>query len=132
MAYVTTSERGVRGVGIPDDADAAICDAALGRAFQFLGKRWNGVILATLGRGPLGFADLRRGVGAITDSVLSERLTELSMVGLVVRSVSDTRPPSVSYQLTAAGTSLLPVFEQLANWAVDNLPERECIQHSRS
>jgi DNA-binding HxlR family transcriptional regulator len=108
------------------------CDVALGRAFQFLGKRWNGVILATLGHGPLGFADLRRGVGAITDSVLSERLTELSLVGLVVRSVSDTRPPSVSYQLTPAGTRLLPVFGQLANWAVDNLPERECTQHARS
>ena len=90
------------------------------------------MILATLRHGPLGFADLRRAVGAITDSVLSERLTELSLAGLVARSVSDTRPPSVSYQLTSAGTSLLPVFEQLAKWAADNLPERECLEQPRT
>jgi DNA-binding HxlR family transcriptional regulator len=129
---VTASERGAPGVGIRDDADVVTCDAAIGRAFQFLGKRWNGVILATLGHGPLGFADLRRRVGTISDSVLSERLTELSLVGLVVRSVSDTRPPSVSYRLTTAGTSLIPVFEQLACWAADNLPDREGTRRSMS
>jgi DNA-binding HxlR family transcriptional regulator len=129
---VTASGRGARAVGIQDGADAMVCDAALGRAFQFLGKRWNGVILATLRHGPLGFADLRRAVGAITDSVLSERLTELSLAGLVARSVSDTRPPSVSYQLTSAGISLLPVFEQLAKWAADNLPERKCLEQPRT
>ena len=28
------------------------CDAALSRAFEFLGKRWNGVLLGTLIQGP--------------------------------------------------------------------------------
>ena len=50
------------------------CDGGIRRAFDFLGKRWNGVILGTLSGGPLGFAELRRGVGTITDSVLSDRL----------------------------------------------------------
>jgi DNA-binding HxlR family transcriptional regulator len=102
------------------------CDTHLARAFDFLGKRWNGLILGTLSAGPAGFSDLRRGVGGITDSMLSDRLTELAAAGLVLRSVTDTRPPSVSYELTPAGAALLPVLDQLACWAQANLPARSC------
>ena len=49
-------------------ADAPLCDTALVAAFDLLGKRWNGIILGVLAGGPLGFADLRRGIGSITDS----------------------------------------------------------------
>ncbi|MCS7479250.1 winged helix-turn-helix transcriptional regulator [Umezawaea endophytica] len=105
--------------------DVHICDVSLRRAFGFLGKRWNGVILATIGaRGPVGFADLKRGVTGITDSMLSDRLTELASINLVVRSVTTAKPPAVTYALTEEGKRLLPVFDQLARWAHDNL--REC------
>ena len=57
---------------------AHACDGGVRRAFELLGKRWNGVIVGTLSAGPVGFADLRRGVGGITDSVLSDRLSESS------------------------------------------------------
>jgi DNA-binding HxlR family transcriptional regulator len=126
MGHMTAPGAGANGVGVHEAHDMPSCDGALVRAFGFLGKRWNGVILATLGQGPAGFADLRRGVGTITDSVLSDRLTELAGAGLIVRSVSSTKPPTVSYRLTAAGTALLPVFEQLATWASTNLPENRC------
>ena len=105
--------------------DVHTCDAGLSRAFELLGKRWNGVILGTLSSGPAGFAELRRGVGSITDSVLSDRLAELSDAGLITRKVTDTRPPGVSYELSAAGCALLPALDQLAAWASENLPERQ-------
>src|ERR1700744_6342323 len=98
--------------GISTGADHRACDAALTRAFDLLGKRWNGIILATLSGEPAGFAELRRGVGSITDSVLSDRLTELAEAGLVTRTVTDARPPGVSYQLTATRQALLPVLDQ--------------------
>ena len=44
-------------------ADADLCargDAALARAFVFLGKRWNGVVLGNLSTGPAGFRELGR------------------------------------------------------------------------
>jgi len=105
----------------PRGHDVQVCGTWLGRAFEFLGKRWNAVILAALGEGPAGFADLRRSVGAITDSVLSDRLSELAGVGLIERTVADTRPPTVRYELTPAGLALLPVLDQLAGWAAGNL-----------
>jgi DNA-binding HxlR family transcriptional regulator len=101
------------------------CDGALARAFGFLGKRWNGVILGTLTSGPAGFAELRRAVNGISDSVLSERLTELARAGLVQRSVHDGPPVAVVYQLTIAGEGLLPAMRELTTWAEKSLPVAE-------
>ena len=109
-----------------DVATLQLCDAGVARAFDFLGKRWNGVILGALSKGALGFADLRRGVGSITDSVLSDRLAELTRAGLVQRTVTDTRPPGVVYQLSPTGTELLPILHQLGQWASAHLPLRDC------
>jgi DNA-binding HxlR family transcriptional regulator len=102
--------------------DAPVCDAALSSAFGLLGKRWNGIILGALRNGPAGFAEIRRAIGSITDSVLSDRLTELAAAGLLARTVTDTRPPGVSYALTEAGSALVPILDQLAGWASDHLP----------
>ena len=102
--------------------DPRACDAALARAFGFLGKRWNGVILATLLTGPASFSELKRAVHGISDSVLSDRLTELGRAGLVERCVDGGPPIAVSYGLTPAGQALLPVLRGLTAWAEDNLP----------
>ena len=98
------------------------CDGALARAFGFLGTRWNGVILGTLTNGPAGFSELRRAVAGISDSVLSERLTELTKAGVVHRTVNEGPPISVAYQLTEAGQGLLPAMRELTTWAKANLP----------
>jgi DNA-binding HxlR family transcriptional regulator len=100
------------------------CDAALSRAFDFLGKRWNGVILGTLAAGPAAFSELRRAVGGISDSVLSDRLTELAGAGLVLRSVQEGPPVAVSYRLTPAGQALIPAMEELVIWATEHLPAK--------
>ena len=116
----------VRTQPLAGEAAAHSCDAGLRRAFVFLGKRWNGVILGTLSHGPVGFAELRRSVGAITDSVLSDRLSELAAAGLVERIVTDGRPPGVNYQLSPNGQQLLPILDQLGQWAAHHLPASSC------
>jgi DNA-binding HxlR family transcriptional regulator len=106
------------------------CDGALARAFGFLGKRWNGLIIGVLAGGPATFTGLRRAVRGISDSVLSDRLTELAAAGLVQRTVDDGPPVAVSYQLTEAGRSLRPVLQQLTTWARESLPEERCTEAS--
>jgi DNA-binding HxlR family transcriptional regulator len=103
------------------DHDTHRCDAGLVRAFELLGKRWSGLVLGTLSSGPGGFSELSRALAPISDSVLSDRLNELVDAGLVTRSVSDGRPPSVSYGLTNAGAAIVPVLDQLARWATSHL-----------
>ena len=101
---------------------APVCDKALVHAFGFLGKRWNGVILGTLMEGSASFSELRRGVEGISDSVLSERLTELAGAGLVLRTVDAGPPVAVAYALTESGVALLPALTELTTWARANLP----------
>lgn len=96
-------------------------DAALARAFEFLGKRWNGVVLGVLSSGPAGFRELSRAVGGISDSVLSDRLADLAAAGLVVRTVDEGPPVSVSYALTERGRALIPALEQIALWSEEHL-----------
>jgi len=101
---------------------APVCNSHVARAFDFLGKRWSGVILGALSHGPAGFAELRRGVGSITDSVLSDRLAELVRVGLVQRTVTDARPPGVTYSVTDKGAQLMPILDELGAWAAKHMP----------
>ena len=102
--------------------ECARADAALVRAFDLLGRRWTGVLLATLSGGPAGFRAISRAVEGISDSVLSDRLTELCNVGLATRTVDGGPPISVAYELTDAGWALLPALEQITRWAEQHLP----------
>jgi DNA-binding HxlR family transcriptional regulator len=105
--------------------DAEACgraDGALMRAFDLLGKRWTGVVLGALSGGPTGFRALARAVEGISDSVLSDRLAELTDAGLVTRTVADGPPLSVTYALTGSGRALLPALAQISRWAEDHLP----------
>src|SRR2546421_7406890 len=92
---------------LSDDACVS-ADAALVRAFDLLGKRWTGVVLGTLAGGPAGFRSLARAVEGISDSMLSERLGELTTTGLVTRTVREGPPLSVIYGLPQPGSALLP------------------------
>lgn len=92
-------------------------DRALARAFDHLGKRWNGAIIGALANGPRAFAELGREVVGISDSVLADRLAELVAAGLLDRTVAAGPPVSVRYAVTTAGAALLPALDALAEWA---------------
>jgi DNA-binding HxlR family transcriptional regulator len=112
---------------LSEEHTSAACDrgaAALGLAFEFLGKRWNGVLLGTLRNGPAGYRELSRAIDGISDSVLSDRLCDLTAAGLITRTVDEGPPLAVSYALTDRGKALLPALEQITLWAQEHLIER--------
>jgi DNA-binding HxlR family transcriptional regulator len=96
-------------------------DAALARAFVLLGKRWNALVLGSLSESPAGFRELSRAIGGISDSVLSDRLSDLAGAGLIARTVDEGPPLAVSYALTDRGRALMPALEQVARWAQEHL-----------
>jgi DNA-binding HxlR family transcriptional regulator len=114
-------------MAVSDDTEVGArphaCDVALARAFDFLGKRWNGVLLGSLAGGPASFSELSRAVSGISDSMLSDRLSELVAAGLVRRDVAGGPPVTVSYHLTPAGEALIPALNELSMWAAQNLSE---------
>lgn len=113
-----------------EEGGGPACDAAITLAFSILGKRWNGMIVDTLGGGALTFVALRRAVTGISDAVLSDRLSELADADLVAREVDPGPPVSVSYALTPRGQSLVPLLEQLGQWASENLAFRHSAEAS--
>jgi DNA-binding HxlR family transcriptional regulator len=105
------------------DVQVEQCDAAITLAFSILGKRWNGMIVAVLGSGPLSFVAVRRAVTGISDAVLSDRLSELAEAGIVTRDVDPGPPVAVAYALTASGEQLLPLLQELGRWALENVAD---------
>jgi DNA-binding HxlR family transcriptional regulator len=96
------------------------CDtvgASITRVFELLGKRWTGLIISVLMRGPVYFADLRRAIPGISERMLSDRLVGLAAAGLVLRQVDEGPPLRVSYRLTEAGAAMEPALKELQVWA---------------
>ena len=98
-------------------ARAIECDARLTRAFGLLGKRWSGLIISLLLQGPMRFAVLARTIPGISERMLSERLSELTKAGLIIRKVIDGPPLGVVYQLTESGRAIGPAMLKLGEWA---------------
>src|ERR1700730_15761438 len=69
-----------------------------------VGDKWTVLLVTLLGDGSKRFNELRRGLGSISQRMLT--LT-LERDGLVTRTLFPTIPPRVDYELTKLGHSLL-------------------------
>src|SRR5947209_19989772 len=94
-------------------------------AIQLLGKRWTGLILDSLMDAPRRFCELTASVEGLSDRVLSDRLRELEVEGIIERVVYPHIPVRVEYQLTEKGRALEPVVHAISEWATTwvELPE---------
>jgi DNA-binding HxlR family transcriptional regulator len=92
-------------------------DENLIEVFSLLGKRWSGRILGVLMEGPMRFAELSRTVSGISESMLSQRLSELIDAGLVGREIIEGPPLGAAYRLTESGMALRPALQELSRWA---------------
>lgn len=86
-------------------------------AVSVLGKRWTGLLLNALMQGPRRFCELTTHVEGLSDRVLSDRLRELEMEGVIKRIVYPQIPVRVEYQLTEKGHALKPVIDAIHVWA---------------
>ena len=59
--------------------------------------------------------------GGISDSVLSDRLSDLAKAGLIARTVDEGPSLAVSYALTDRGAALIPALEQISLWPQEHL-----------
>ncbi|MHA7878927.1 MAG: winged helix-turn-helix transcriptional regulator [Saccharospirillum sp.] len=82
-----------------------------------LGDKWTTLILMTLAEQPRRFSQVQRMVPDISKRMLTQTLRQLERDGLAFREVFPTKPPSVEYQLSPLGESLLGPLSQLVHWA---------------
>ena len=113
IAPAGTASAGTASVLHRDSADCRAVGAVLAR----VGDKWSVLVVTLLGAGPRRFSEIRRGVGGISQRMLTLTLRGLERDGLVTRTVTPSAPPRVDYALTALGRSLSPPVEALGAWA---------------
>jgi DNA-binding HxlR family transcriptional regulator len=85
-------------------------------AMYVLNGRWKISIIASLCFNTLRFTDLLREVEGISGKMLSRELKNLEENQLVTRTVLNTHPITVEYQLTEYGHTLKEIIDSLAKW----------------
>lgn len=88
----------------------------IARALDLIGERWALLVVRELLYGPKRFSDLQRGLGLISQNVLSERLRELQAGGVVERQRLGPPASTTVYRLTARGQGLRSILAALGRW----------------
>ncbi|SHM56076.1 transcriptional regulator, HxlR family [Chitinophaga jiangningensis] len=102
--------------------DLITCNAgtlrAIRDAMETLNGSWKLQILLSLKAGPKRFRQIAKEIEGISDKMLSKELKDLETNLLVKRTVYDTFPPAVEYEITPYADTLQEVMLALKNWGM--------------
>ena len=102
---------------------------AISDTMYVLGGKWKMHILVALYFGSKRYTDLLVDVEGISGKMLSRELKEMETNLLINRTVMDTRPVTVKYELTEYCEKLVPVISNLADWG--SAHRKEIIKRAR-
>lgn len=97
---------------------------AINDTLNVLSGKWKLPIIGSLLYDKKRFKDLENDIEKITPRMLSKELKELELNGIVKRTVYNTIPVKVEYELTPSGRSLGSVLDAMIEWG---LKHRECV-----
>ncbi|MFB6456942.1 winged helix-turn-helix transcriptional regulator [Chitinophaga sp. Hz27] len=90
---------------------------AIKDTMEILSGKWKFHILGTLLEGgSMHFMELLREVDGIAAKVLSKELQDMEMNLLISRTVLNTKPITVAYEVTEYGRTLKPIIDEIAKW----------------
>lgn len=87
------------------------------KGMQIVSKRWAGLIVFQLLKGPQRFSEIEAALPSISGRLLSERLKDLEQEGIVKREVFPETPVRIEYSLTEKGLALQPVITEITKWS---------------
>lgn len=97
----------------------AICE--IEAAFGVIGGKWKPIILWYIGEyKTIRFTQLQHHIPDITHRILTKQLRELEECGLINRTVYPSVPVKVEYTLTENGEDVLPILDQMCDFADKN------------
>lgn len=102
---------------------------AISDTMYVLGGKWKMHILVALYFGSKRYTDLLVDVKGISGKMLSRELKEMETNLLISRTIMDTRPITVKYELTEYCEKLVPVISNLADWGSSH--RKEIIKRAR-
>jgi len=85
--------------------------------WDILGRRWSLLILKNLSsKNVVRFNELKRSLKDISNTVLSDRLSDLEKEGLITKKIYPEIPAKVEYRLTTKAKDLEPILQSLDRW----------------
>jgi DNA-binding HxlR family transcriptional regulator len=96
---------------------------AIKDALEALEGRWKLLIMLSLSTGNKRFKQISREINGITDKMLSKELKILEANKLIKRTVYDTFPPTVEYEITEHGKSAQQILDVLYQWGTQHRKE---------
>lgn len=91
-------------------------------AMEFIKGKWKSIILGHLYKSPKRFLELQKSIEGLSQKVLSEKLKELEIEGLINKIVYAEIPPKVEYHLTDKGKELYEIIAPLKEWSIKYYP----------
>lgn len=85
---------------------------------DLLNGKWKVSIIACLCFQKMRYSDLLREVKGISGKMLSRDLKELEMHQLITRTVLNTQPVTVEYEITEYGSTLKKLTHTIAEWGI--------------
>jgi DNA-binding HxlR family transcriptional regulator len=94
--------------------------AAVRDTIYAMGGKWKLPIIIALSGGPMRFRELQKALVDITPKVLSKELKELELNEFLTRTVYDTTPVTVEYELTGYSRTLKGILKEMRDWGVQH------------
>jgi len=100
---------------------------------KLVGGRWKVLVLRELASGPCRHGQLLRSLRGITQKMLTQRLRELELDGVVRRrAFVEGRVKVAEYSLTRWGRRVMKIVFQMHSWALANRRRLKRERNSRS
>jgi DNA-binding HxlR family transcriptional regulator len=93
---------------------------AVNDTLNVINGKWKLPIIGSLLFGKKRFTEIQRNITKITPRMLSKELKELELNGIVKRTVYNTTPVSVEYELTNSGKSIGDVLDKMLEWGLQH------------
>ncbi len=127
MASLTATQKRAQAKA---DYDAFLAGCPSRQLLDRISDKWVALVLAALGGdGPhpgrdcggeprsMRYSELSRRLAGVSQKMLTQTLRSLERDGMLTRTVTPTVPVTVTYELTALGSSLHDVMRDLKRWA---------------
>ena len=92
-------------------------------AISITGGKWKPIVIFRLYNGINRFGKLHRSIEGISKNMLTRELREMEKNKILTRKIYAEIPPRVEYTLTKKGLGLIPIFEELIDWAKQDFPK---------
>lgn len=93
---------------------------AVNDTMNVISGKWKIPIIGSLLFGKKRFKEMEKDIPKITPRMLSKELKDLEVNGFVTRTVYNTIPVTVEYELTKSGERFIKVLDMMVGWGLQH------------